>query len=126
LAVKLNPVGGVGGELDFASLGAKPRDYVSNRPISLELLDHEYPIRGIFPNPQFVDSVAKHLFARIAVPPLKCSIYVQEPSFLQSRDGEGNGAGTKDFLKLLLREVPVSFRLSQRVLCFVEIRQPPL
>jgi hypothetical protein len=42
--------------------------------------------------------VAKHFFGRIAVPPLKCHIYVQEPSFLQSRDGEGNRAGTKDFL----------------------------
>jgi len=42
---------------------------------------------------QFVDSVAKHFFARIAVAPLKGSIHVHEPSFLQSRDGERNWAG---------------------------------
>jgi len=86
---------------EFAGLGAKPRDNVSNGATSLELLDHKYPIRGVFPNPQFVYGVAKRFFARIAVPPLKRGIYVQEPSFLQSRDGEGNWAGTKDFLKLL-------------------------
>jgi hypothetical protein len=87
---------------------------------------HKYPIRGVFPNPQVVDGAAKRFFARIAVPPLKRGIYVQEPSFLQSRDGKGIWAGTKDFLKLLRRKLSVSFRLSQRVLCFVEIRQPPL
>src|SRR5207302_4207730 len=42
---------------------------------------------------QFVDSVAKHFFARIAVAPLKGSIHVHAPSFLQSRDGERNWAG---------------------------------
>ena len=126
MAVELDPVSRVRRKFDFAGLGAKPRDNVSNGATSLELLDHKYPIRGVFPNPQFVDGVAKRFFARIAVPPLKRGIYVQEPSFLQSRDGEGNWAGTKDFLKLLLRKLSVSFRLSQRVLCFVEIRQPPL
>src|SRR4029077_5412326 len=111
---------------DFAGLGPKPRYNVSNRAASLKLLDHEYPIRGVFPNPQFVDCVAKHFFAGIAVPPLKGSIYVQEPPFLQSCVGEGNWARSKTLMKLLLRKLPFSFRLSQRVLCFVEIRQPPL
>jgi len=32
----------------------KPRDHVPNQAASLELLDHEYPIRRVFPNSQFV------------------------------------------------------------------------
>ena len=126
LAVKLNPVGGVGGELDLAGLGAKPSDHVPNQAASLELLDHEYPIRRVFPNSQFVDSVAKHFFPRITVPALKRRIYIQKSSLFNGRDGEGNWTGTKNFLKFLLGELPVSFSLSQRGLRFVEICQPLL
>jgi len=39
-------------------LGAKPRSYVPKRAASLELLDPEDPVRRIFPNLQFMDSIA--------------------------------------------------------------------
>ena len=64
MAVELDPVSRVRRKFDFAGLGAKPRDYISNGATSLELLDHKYPIRGVFPNPQFMNRVAKRFFAR--------------------------------------------------------------
>ena len=121
LAVELDPVCRISCELDLASLGAKPRDHVPDRAAPLELLDHEYPIRRVFPNSQFVDCVAKHFFSRIAVPLLKRSIYVQESSFLQSRDGERNWAGTKDFLKFLFGKFPTPLRFRKGGLGVLQI-----
>jgi hypothetical protein len=36
LAVKLNSIGGVGCKFDFTGRGPEPRDYVANRPTSLQ------------------------------------------------------------------------------------------
>jgi hypothetical protein len=78
-------------------------------------------IRRIFPNFQFMDSTAQHLFARIAVSLLEGAIHIQEFALPQGRDGEGNWAGTKDFLKLLLRQLSAPLRFRQGGLGLIEI-----
>src|SRR6266404_3345087 len=60
-----------------------------------------------------MDGAAEHFCPGIAVALLERCVYIQEPSFRQCCDGEGNWARTKDLLELLLRESASFLRLHQ-------------
>src|SRR5260370_37906585 len=120
--VELDPGGRIGCQLDLPGLGAKARDYVANGAALLKLCDHPHAIRRVFPDFQFMDSMAKHFFARIAVSSFEGAIYIQEPALLYGRDGKGNWAGAKDPLELLFGDLPVSLCLGQSGFGLLEVR----
>jgi hypothetical protein len=66
LTVELDPVCGVSRYLDLSGLGAKAGNHAADGT-TLELRNHQYPVCRIFPDPEFVDGVAQHLFAGITV-----------------------------------------------------------
>src|ERR1700678_264382 len=107
LATKLDLVRGIGRDPDGARLGPEPCDHVANGA-TLELRDHKCPVFRVFPDPQLVDGMAKHLFPRIAVTLLEGSVYVQEPAFRERGDGKRDRARTEYSLELLFRD-PASF-----------------
>jgi hypothetical protein len=74
LAVELDPVSRVRRKFDFAGLGAKPRDNVSNGATSLELLDHKLCLAKTLSVPE-INSLRNFLNRKICYDYGPCSTF---------------------------------------------------
>jgi hypothetical protein len=88
-----------------------------------ELGKHKITVCGIFPHPQFMDGMAEHIGAGVAIPALEGGIHIQETSFLERSDRKRNRARSKHLLKPLFRALEAVFRLGQSRLGLGDVRK---